>query len=88
MKGIEKTLEHLGSHKEKGSWVAWQRLDWDWWVVTKNGFNPIPFFEERRGIITKEFLKTKWCLGKKKKIQIYSDFTEFRLTPPRDNINK
>lgn len=81
MKYIEKAKENLGSHKERGSWVAWQRLDWDWWVVTKNGFNPIPFFEKGRRIITKKFLKTAWRLGKKKKLQAYSDFTEYRIYP-------
>ena len=65
----------------KDTWVAWQRLDWDWWVVTKDGFNPIPFFEKGRGIITKEFLKTAWRLGKKKKVQAYSDFIEYRIYP-------
>ena len=81
MKNIEKPKEYLGSYRERDSWVAWQRLDWDWWVVTKNGFNPIPFFEKSRGIITKEFLKTSWRLGKKKKMQAYSDFTEYRIYP-------
>jgi hypothetical protein len=81
MTEITKAKEYLGSHKERGCWVAWQRLDWDWWVVTKNGFNPIPFFEKGHGIITKEFLKTAWRLGKKKKVQAYSDFIEYRIYP-------
>jgi hypothetical protein len=83
MTEITKAKEYLGSHKERGTWVAWQRLDWDWWVVTKNGFNPIPFFEEGCGVITKKFLKTKWLLGRKKKIQAYSDFIEYRIYPKK-----
>ncbi len=68
--------------KEKHKCIAWQRFDLDWWVITS--MQPKSPFSKYFGELpayTKQGIEARgYKIGKKYKIQPYSDFTKYHLS--------